>query len=169
MAHRPQPHRHPITGDALPLPPFALPPGARALPVGEHFVFLARGDDESRHSGGVVDGDTIDTEVRTPFRTIFQKRLRFYGIDCPETNRTATRAAGLAAKAFTAAWLAEAVTLTETAPWHRRGRFWPLLTQTYLDAEGDDFGRYLALVWRADGRSLTDDLLATGHATVWEG
>lgn len=51
-----------------------------------------------------TDGDTVvvDCLVDVGFEEMITKRrrIRLEGINCPETNRVATRAAGLAAKAY---------------------------------------------------------------------
>jgi endonuclease YncB( thermonuclease family) len=100
----------------------------------------------------VVDGDTIDCTISVGFHAYRVERLRLLGVNAPEPHG-ATKAAGDAATAFVAAWLALAV------------GDWPLLVETH---KSDVFGRYLALCFRViDGSCLNDDLLASGHAVVF--
>ena len=97
----------------------------------------------------VVDGDTIDVTLSLGLHDYRDERLRLLGVNCPEVHG-ASKVAGDAATAFTRAWLAMAT------------GDWPLVLVT---AKSDEFGRYLATVWRtADGACLNDDLLAAGHA-----
>lgn len=106
----------------------------------------------------VLDGDTVDLELdlgfgmrlaQTPDK---RNRFRLIGVDCPETNRVETRAAGLAAKAYTEGWLARASAYDR----------WYLLVEVVAF---DNFGRILATIWRrGDGACLNADLLAAGHA-----
>lgn len=96
----------------------------------------------------VIDGDTIDAILTRDigFRHIatWRQRLRIAGIDCPEVSG-ATRAAGVAATVFTRDWLAAAPCAAETL-------------------QQDNFGRWLARIFRADGSDLSAALLAAGHA-----
>lgn len=79
------------------------------------------------------------------------ERLRLLGVNTPEL-KGATRAAGLAAKAFVERW-------THGADHDQE---WPEIVKT---AKSDAFGRFLAVVWRtSDARCLNDDLLDAGHA-----
>jgi len=64
----------------------------------------------------IVDGDTIDVLVtnnvalpmkKTAVAVTSEYRLRFLGVDTPESNRVASKVEGLAAKEFTTAWLDE--------------------------------------------------------------
>lgn len=96
----------------------------------------------------VVDGDTVDLELDVGLHGRRVERLRLLGVNAPEMHG-ASRPAGVEAKTFTTTWLAEV------------GE-WPLVVQT---SKSDDFGRYLARIWRAsDGRCLNDDLVASGNA-----
>lgn len=102
----------------------------------------------------VVDGDTLIVEIDCGFSTYRRDRVRLLGVDAPEA-RGSSKPAGDAATYFVAAWLAAA----------ERGD-WPLLIRT---EKTDNFGRYLALVWRADtGECLNDALLAAGQAAPYE-
>lgn len=111
--------------------------------------------------GRAVDGDTLETDrVDLGFHQSATDDIRFrlYGINCPEKNRPATKAAGLAAKAYTEAWLAE----------HLHGGKY-LVCRT-LPVPGvalqDSFGRYIALVFcmSEEHPSLNSCLVRDGHA-----
>ncbi len=114
----------------------------------------------------VIDGDTLDLRLdlffglrleQTPDR---RNRFRLVGVDCPESNRLATREAGLAAKAYTTGWMADAEVGAELGGWA-----WPLRVEVI---GFDNFGRILCRVWRvSDGRQLNADLLASGHAVPY--
>lgn len=99
----------------------------------------------------VVDGDTLDVTIDQGLHTHRTERVRLLGVNTPET-KGATKMAGRLATIYVEDWLAEA------------DGDWPLIVQTH---KGDAFGRYLARVWRGDGRCLNDDLLAAGHAVVF--
>jgi len=111
--------------------------------------------------GRAVDGDTLETDrVDLGFHQSATDDIRFrlYGINCPEKNKPATRTAGLAAKAYTQAWLSE----------HLHGGQY-LVCRT-LPVPGvalqDSFGRYIALVFcmQTEHVSLNKALLDAGHA-----
>ena len=55
--------------------------------------------------GHVVDGDTFDAELDVWLGLVAVERVRVLGINAPEL-KGATKEAGLAAKQFTADWLA---------------------------------------------------------------
>ena len=101
----------------------------------------------------VIDGDTLDVVIDQGLHTHRTERIRLLGVNTPET-KGATRPAGLAAAGYVTSWLG-AVPFDDD---------WPLIVQT---AQGDAFGRWLARVWRPDGRCLNADLLAAGHAVVF--
>lgn len=97
----------------------------------------------------VVDGDTIDVRIDAGFHAEHIERLRLLGVNAPEMHG-ASADAGSAAKAWVEQWLAAMVGT------------WPLVVQTH---KTDAFGRYLAVVWRADTAAcLNDELLAAGMA-----
>lgn len=80
-------------------------------------------------------------------------RIRTWGVSCPEV-RGAERPAGLAARAFTYAWLAEV---------SEAGGEWPLWIQP-MTTKVDAFGRVLCAVYSADGRRcLNRELLESGY------
>lgn len=100
----------------------------------------------------VIDGDTLDVTIDQGLHTHRTERIRLLGVNTPET-KGATKMAGRLATIYVEDWLAEA------------DDEWPLIVQT---ARGDAFGRWLARVWRrSDGRELSADLLAAGHAVVF--
>lgn len=96
----------------------------------------------------MIDGDTfvanLSRDVGFNCRPTWRWRLRVSGIDCPEM-RGATRALGQAAREFSEAWLSAE----------------PVAAETLVQ---DAFGRWVAIIRRADGSSLADALVAAGHA-----
>lgn len=102
----------------------------------------------------VVDGDTVDAMLDVgaqdyPYRTLrllAQVDGALLGVNAPEKNRAETKAAGLAAMAWTVEQVppgAQVLVQTETDP--------------------DSFGRLLACIRLADGRDLGASLVAAGH------
>jgi micrococcal nuclease len=108
----------------------------------------------------VVDGDTLDLLIDCGLHGRRVERVRLLHVDTPETRGVADRLPGLAAKAFAQDWLRRA------CDWNQRADFY-LVIRT---VKTDNFGRYLAEVWRdCDGASLNDDLLTAGMAVHYEG
>lgn len=104
----------------------------------------------------VVDGDTLDLIIDAGMHDRRVERVRLLGVNTPEVRGVPDRAPGLAAAAYVRQWLA----LATFPPWD-----FPLVIQT---TKTDDFGRYLADVWRGiDGAHLNDDLLTSGHAVPY--
>lgn len=94
----------------------------------------------------VIDSDTIVVLCDAGFRIYHEEKLRLLDVDGREVIG-ASKALGLADKAFTAAWLGAA-----------GAGEWPLLLVTEVDKR-DKYGRILAYVWRlSDGRQLNSDL-----------
>jgi endonuclease YncB( thermonuclease family) len=93
-----------------------------------------------------VDGDTFDCLVDVGWNDYKYRPVRLLGVDTPETNRAATKAAGLAAKAYVQQLIPVGA---------------PVLLHTIPDP--DSFGRYLARIQLRDGRDLTDLILVAGH------
>jgi micrococcal nuclease len=95
----------------------------------------------------VVDGDGVDVRVDVGFRMWAEMPMRLLGLNAPEKNS----AAGKAAKAFTEAWCEahpQVVVVTERNP--------------------EKYGRWLATI--SDGDAvLNDALLTAGHALPWDG
>lgn len=101
-----------------------------------------------------VDGDTVDVVMDRGFGDRSERRLRLLGVNTPETNRRATRLAGLDAKARVIA----------LAPPGSK-----VVARTYKHEVGN-FGRYLVEVWPADegeARSINRILLDEGHAVEY--
>ena len=102
----------------------------------------------------VIDGDTLDLEIDLGFYLYTIQRVRLLGIDTPElrSKDPDERHRGQVAKAEVEMWL----TVSEAA-----GGPWPLLVRTEKD---DSFGRWLAVIFNREGRSLGQYLLDTGFA-----
>ena len=103
----------------------------------------------------VVDGDTIDVKLDLGFDLKMQARIRFAGINAPEsrTRDLVEKQKGLEAKRFVEDWL---------------GNCDAVIIQTQLDKKGK-FVRILGTVLNAEGASLNDEMIALGHATPYEG
>lgn len=99
----------------------------------------------------VVDGDTLDVLMDLGFNEYRYHRVRVLDVNAPETNRSESHEAGLAAKAFVKEVL-------------------PIGTKVllYTKPDPDAFGRYLAEVRyiTPDNQftSLASELLMSGHA-----
>ena len=104
----------------------------------------------------VVDGDTIDVELDLGFDIRLKARIRFAGINAPEsrTRDPVEKQAGLAAKRYVEEWVSE--------------REQQVIIQTTLDDRGK-FGRVLGRVLNPDGHCLNDELVSVGHATLYDG
>lgn len=89
-----------------------------------------------------VDGDTIDLLVDLGFHVLARLRFRLKGLDAPEAGTPE----GTEATAFTSAWL-------DANP--------SVEVETY---KTDLYGRWLAVVWGAQGNTLNGDLVAAHHA-----
>ena len=100
---------------------------------------------------GAWDGDSVWLHIDLGFMGYTYRKCRVLGINCPEM-KTDTYDAGKLARDQTRAWLAKAVI--------GQGR-WPLRIRSY---EADNFGRWLADIWRVvDNQRLTDYLLSLGY------
>jgi endonuclease YncB( thermonuclease family) len=93
-----------------------------------------------------VDGDTFDALIDFGFNEYRYHPIRVLGVDTPETNRAATKAAGLAAKDY----------VQRVMPVGDR-----VLLHTRPDP--DSFGRYLARVQLPGGLDLASLILSAGH------
>jgi endonuclease YncB( thermonuclease family) len=107
----------------------------------------------------VKDGDTFVARVSRDagfyLTNHWTLEIRVADIDCPEM-KIATRAAAIAARDFTATWLAAEPCLIETVA--------KRLNATGTSATGaTSFERWVAHVRRADGSSLADALVEAGH------
>jgi micrococcal nuclease len=92
----------------------------------------------------VIDGDTVEADVDLGFHTRIRTNLRVRGINCPELNTDA----GKAAKAH----LVHLVQQT--------GGKW-IADTLKADKYG---GRWDAVIWLSDAVSLADHMVNAGHA-----
>lgn len=108
---------------------------------------------------GNHDGDTLTLEVSLGWGIILGEpfTFRLLGINCPELKEPG----GPQAWQFTADWIAHADALAGA-------QRWPFVVES---VSFDKFGgRFDGHLWRVgDGANLADDLVAAGHAKVWDG
>ena len=100
----------------------------------------------------VIDGDTIELSVELWPGLTQRSSIRLVGVNAPEkrTRLFCEKTAGIAATEFTRSFVENgAITVTDV----RNGKF---------------AGRVLGNVF-VDGKSLSDALLASGHARVYGG
>ena len=104
----------------------------------------------------VVDGDTIDVTLELGFDISYRGRVRFQGINAPEsrTRDAVEKQAGLAAKRYVEDWIS--------------GHDGKVIIQTSLDDRGK-FGRILGRILNDEGDCLNDELVSLGHATPYDG
>ena len=104
----------------------------------------------------IVDGDTIDVTLDLGFDIFYRGRIRFAGINAPEsrTKDAVEKAAGLAAKRYVDDWVTS----------HDR----KIIIETSLDATGK-YGRILGRILNAAGECLNDEMVSLGHATPYFG
>ena len=109
----------------------------------------------------VVDGDTIDAEIDLGFDIKVKKRIRFMGINAPEsrTKDLEEKARGLAAKDRVKQLLDGCDNITLNS--HGVGKFGRCLGEIMLDKV--DGQEKLTLV------SLNELLIKEGHATEYHG
>ena len=109
----------------------------------------------------VIDGDTIDAEIDLGFDVKIKKRIRFMGINTPEsrTRDLEEKARGLAAKDRLKAILEGAKTIQLKS--HGIGKFGRCLGEIMLDMV--DGSEKLTLV------SLNELLISEGHAVEYHG
>tara|TARA_R100000329_G_C7488660_1_gene172137 strand:+ start:100 stop:456 length:357 start_codon:yes stop_codon:yes gene_type:complete len=105
----------------------------------------------------VVDGDTIDVVLDLGFGILYKSRVRFLGVNTPEsrTRDLEEKERGLAAKDFVTNWL---IHETDMSP----------IIETQLDKKGK-FGRILGVIKNDDGVRLNDVLIEEGHAVAYDG
>lgn len=95
----------------------------------------------------VVDGDTLELIVDVGFRFTHRGPFRLFGINCPEMNTDA----GKAAREWTSLWCGA-----------RSG----VIAETYKNPE--KYGRWLArIIDPESGQCLNDELVTAGHATTY--
>ena len=104
----------------------------------------------------VVDGDTIDVTLDLGFDISYRGRVRFQGINAPEsrTRDAVEKQAGLAAKRYVEDWVS--------------GLENRVIIQTSLDDRGK-FGRILGRILNDEGECLNDEMVSLGHATPYDG
>jgi micrococcal nuclease len=102
----------------------------------------------------VIDADTLVLRLDCGFNTYRIDHIRLLGVNAPEV-RGVSKVAGDAATEYVRQWMSAAGAMVG----------WSLIVQTH---KSDDFGRYLALVFRlSDSACLNDNLLTSGHAVVY--
>lgn len=97
----------------------------------------------------VIDGDTYDVAVDVGFRMTTTLPLRLAHVDAPEHGTTS----GTAATSYVSGLLGALPA--------------PVVVRTIKPA--DKYGRYLAEVFTATGKSVAAELLAVGLAKPYEG
>ena len=104
----------------------------------------------------VIDGDTIDVTLDLGFDISYRGRIRFQGINAPEsrTRDAVEKQAGLAAKRYVEDWT--------------KGLENRVIIQTSLDDRGK-FGRILGRILNDEGECLNDEMVSLGHATPYDG
>ena len=104
----------------------------------------------------VIDGDTIDVTLELGFDISYRGRIRFQGINAPEsrTRDAVEKQAGLAAKRYVEDWI--------------NGHEQRVIIQTSLDDRGK-FGRILGRILNDEGECLNDEMVSLGHATPYDG
>jgi micrococcal nuclease len=109
----------------------------------------------------VIDGDTIDAEIDLGFNVSIKKRIRFAGINTPEsrTRDLEEKARGLAAKERLKDILEGANTIQLNS--HGVGKYGRCLGELHVDVvDGKDF---LTLV------NVNELLIKEGHAVEYNG
>jgi|TARA_R110000824_G_scaffold124996_5_gene283861 micrococcal nuclease len=104
----------------------------------------------------VVDGDTIDVTLDLGFDIQLKGRVRFAGVNAPEsrTKDAVEKQAGLAAKRYVEDWISALES--------------NVIIETSLDATGK-YGRILGRILNDDGDCLNDEMVSIGHATPYHG
>jgi len=104
----------------------------------------------------VIDGDTIDVVLDLGFDISYRGRIRFQGINAPEsrTRDAVEKQAGLAAKRYVEDWI--------------NGLEKKVIIQTSLDDRGK-YGRILGRILNDEGECLNDEMVSLGHAKPYHG
>ena len=106
----------------------------------------------------VVDGDTIDVVLDLGFDVSLKARVRFFGIDAPEsrTRDAEEKMRGLESKAYVQNWI--------------DGHDNKIIIETSLDERGK-FGRILGRILCPDDECdcLNDDMVEYGYASEYFG
>jgi endonuclease YncB( thermonuclease family) len=96
----------------------------------------------------VVDGDTIDIDIKIAIDMKYLRRCRLLGLNCPELHKEGQREKGSEAKEFTTQRLLnQPVTITLS--------------------KADAFGRWLVNIVMKDGTDFNQELLSSGHAVPY--
>ena len=82
----------------------------------------------------VVDGDTVDLKISLGFNVWIKERVRFYGINAPETRTRdkVEKAAGLKAKAFVIGWFKRSEEIVVRTHKDKRGKFGRMLGEFFI-------------------------------------
>lgn len=108
----------------------------------------------------IVDADTLAVDLHESPEIVVRTHVRLAGLDAPSVATDA----GRAAVAWVREWLMRhGVIMTTLVPVDQA-----LIVQRVVDRR-EKYGRWLVLVWARDGACLNVDLLASGHATPWDG
>ena len=105
----------------------------------------------------VVDGDTIDADIDLGFDISLSKRIRFAGIDTPESRTTnlKEKAMGLESKE----WLKKALEGAKD-----------ILIKTELPDSTEKYGRIIGhLFINGQETSLNNQMIAQGYALAYDG
>jgi endonuclease YncB( thermonuclease family) len=118
----------------------------------------------------VIDGDTIVMILDLGMHTYRHERLRVARVDAPEIATPA----GKVAASYTTQWMglvSNPNVLPVGTHFHRVNISgvpdpeWPFTVRT---TSQDDYGRWIAEIWRlTDNHNLSDDLLASNQAVPW--
>jgi endonuclease YncB( thermonuclease family) len=132
-------------------PSIYLDRGIGGEPVSNHKLFHYRANVDR-----VVDGDTIDVTLDLGFDIQMKARIRFHGINAPEsrTRDAVEKEAGLASKRYVEDW----TNAQENS----------VIIQTSLDEKGK-YGRILGRILSGEGDCLNDEMVSLGHATPYDG
>lgn len=98
----------------------------------------------------VIDGDTVRLRLDYGFHCEQEHNIRLLGINCPELNTDA----GKAARDFVEDWFLE----------HFHALEWPIVVVTERDKM--TFNRYLGVVSCAEGHPLADAIVQAGHGAL---
>jgi len=120
---------------------------SRGMPAPSLFFYKAKPMSTSRHSLGVIDGDTLDLTVDLGFRLYTDVRVRLADVDTPEIRKDTGE--GKYFKDLCHHWVASRL---------HRGP-WPFVIET---TKADSFGRWIARVLDLDGSGLSEYLIAEG-------
>ena len=97
----------------------------------------------------ITDGDTIVMALDLGLRIWSVQPLRLLGINCPEKNTEA----GRAARAFSQQWMSSSALFT-----------------VVTEKNPEKYGRWLATIFKPDSVfSLNEALLGSGNALTWSG